>query len=112
MQVNIVSAPAFGANVSRFLHDELFKEARSKSSKTAYDYLDHLHKLDEWGLKSTDVVTLTKKTKNGKETSLGLINNVLAPFRQVSLPKRGNLFDSFMTLTKNDIEQAESRLTI
>ncbi len=118
MQINSISAvsqsqsqrPSFGAHIPKLMKEELFYMANKKGLETRDAFYKQAKKVESWGQDTSSLTMVEKKTKDGREYSLGLVNSYEAPFRTSALPKKPTLLESFMSLTRRNIEEAESKL--
>lgn len=102
--------PSFGAHIPKQLKDELLFVANKKGADVCDAFVKQAKKVETWGQDTSSLTLFEKKTKNGVEHSLGLVNSYEAPFRKSSLQNKPTIFDSFMSLTEKSIVDAESKL--
>lgn len=109
MQTHCVSPVAttsqkttFKAHIPYDLHVELYNIAESKGAEMLDTFCKQVCNINGWG---NDGYSGIKKA--GKK--LFLANRFGKP-KSVKLPKKETLFESFMTLTKEDIVKAEKDL--
>lgn len=107
MKVDNIS---FQAHVPPALKDRLLRDAPDMGAKAARG---KLAKIEEWGCDTSTITTVQTKNKKGIKTEvLALVNSYSAPFRHSILPIKDTLLNSFMSLTKKDIQEAERGLLI
>lgn len=112
MQINSITPVKFQASMSTATKNYLFNEAREMGKETCNKYFTQAEKFKDWGLDTSSITILETKTRDGIIRKLGLINSYLAPFKQILLPDKGTILDSFLSLKERDITNAEHSLKI
>lgn len=105
-----VSPISFQAHVPSRLKNKLFMNAYSMDKKVCDEYFKQMKNIESWGLDSSTITEI--KPDGTKSKLLSLVNPYLAPFRSVVLPQKENLFETFLALTKRDIQDAENALKL
>lgn len=118
MQINSINAvsqqqsqrTSFGAHIPKPLKEKLFDAAYKKGNEACDAFFRQEKKVESWGQDTSSLSVIEKKTKDGRDYSLALVDSYCAPFRMSFLPKKQNLLDSFMALKEKNIVDAESKL--
>jgi hypothetical protein len=106
MQVNQIS---FQAQVPYRLRNRLLMTVHSGDKTRAKACLEQVDKIEKYGLDTSTIATVRR---DDNTPVLALVNSYLAPLKHVEFKQKDNIYDTFMSLTKQDIESAEHTLKV
>ncbi len=112
MKTNKISPVSFQAYIPRRVSETLMSEAVSRGQNLTSQYYAQAKKVNQWGQDTSALTLISKRINNVRKDVLALVNSYHAPMRNAEFTQKGSLLDTFLSLTKKDIVEAEKSIHV